>query len=88
MDHYVNDFLDSVNSVEEAVTLVSKVQIIHGAAGCQFGKMMFNEQKVLELLGETISASSKPLPVDKDGAYERVLSSDGINIQQAVWRKF
>ncbi|XP_062710628.1 uncharacterized protein LOC134288773 [Aedes albopictus] len=58
-NHYVDDFLDSVNSVEES--------------GFQFGKILSNEQEVLDRLGETSSAISKPLPVDKDRAYERVL---------------
>ncbi|XP_062716949.1 uncharacterized protein LOC115265221 [Aedes albopictus] len=72
-NHYVDDFLDSVDSVEEAVELVQQVKDIHAAAGFQFGKILSNEQEVLDRLGETSSAISKPLPVDKDRAYERVL---------------
>ncbi|XP_062713369.1 uncharacterized protein LOC134290283 [Aedes albopictus] len=34
-NHYVDDFLDSVNSVEEAVQLVQQVKDIHAAAGFQ-----------------------------------------------------
>lgn len=32
-NHYVDDFPDSVDSVEEAATLVEQVQKIHAAAG-------------------------------------------------------
>ncbi|XP_062710841.1 uncharacterized protein LOC134288923 [Aedes albopictus] len=62
-----------VNSMEEAVQLEQQVQDIHAAAGFQFGKILSNEKAVLDRLGETSTAISKPLPVDKDRICERVL---------------
>ncbi|XP_055622808.1 uncharacterized protein LOC129766312 [Toxorhynchites rutilus septentrionalis] len=72
-NHYVDDFLDSVNSVEEAVQLVQQVRLIHAAAGFEFGKILSNSQEVLDLLGETESLSSKSMNLEKDSMYERVL---------------
>ncbi|XP_065074997.1 uncharacterized protein LOC135698791 [Ochlerotatus camptorhynchus] len=72
-NHYVDDFLDSVNSVEEAVQLVEQVQLIHAAAGFKFGKILSNSQDVLERLGETGSSACKSLNLDRDEVYERVL---------------
>ncbi|XP_062557202.1 uncharacterized protein LOC134222066 [Armigeres subalbatus] len=72
-NHYVDDFLDSVNSVEEAVELVRQVTVIHAAAGFHFGKILSNSQTVLDELGETESPISKSLNLDKEGTHERVL---------------
>ncbi|XP_055623485.1 uncharacterized protein LOC129766911 [Toxorhynchites rutilus septentrionalis] len=72
-NHYVDDFLDSVNSVEEAVQLVKQVQLVHAAAGFEFGKISSNSQEVLDLLGETGSPTNKLLNLEKDRVYERIL---------------
>ncbi|XP_062713936.1 uncharacterized protein LOC134290758 [Aedes albopictus] len=71
--HYVDDFLDSVNSVEEAVRLFKEVQLIHSAAGFKFGKILSNSPEVLAHLGETSPVASKALNLDKDAIHERVL---------------
>ncbi|XP_058817112.1 uncharacterized protein LOC131680413 [Topomyia yanbarensis] len=89
-NHYVDDFLDSVDSVNEAVELVKDVQAIHAAAGFQFGKILSNEQRVLDQLGEVEPAISKSLHLDKDGTFERVLgviwvtSEDHFTFDQTV----
>ncbi|XP_055548965.1 uncharacterized protein LOC129732271 isoform X2 [Wyeomyia smithii] len=72
-NHYVDDFLSSVNSVEEAVQLVRQVQLIHAAGGFEFGKILFSSQEVLDLLGETGTSDSKSLNLEKERVYERVL---------------
>ncbi|XP_053686569.1 uncharacterized protein LOC128736113 [Sabethes cyaneus] len=72
-DHYVDDFLSSVDSVEEAVQLVQQVKRIHAAAGFEFGKVLSNSQDVLDLLGETGSPDSKSLAFEKEKLHERVL---------------
>ncbi|XP_062703182.1 uncharacterized protein LOC134285759 [Aedes albopictus] len=71
--HYVDDFLDSVNTVDEAVQLVTEVQNIHASAGFQFGKILSNSSEVLNRLGETSPSTIKSLNLDKDTVYERVL---------------
>ncbi|XP_062534396.1 uncharacterized protein LOC134203562 [Armigeres subalbatus] len=88
-NHYVDDFLDSVNSVEDAVQLVKQVQHIHAAAGFEFGKILSNSPEVLDCLGETNPSSSKSLTVDKEVVHERVLgvvwvpSADHFTFDQA-----
>ncbi|XP_055543765.1 uncharacterized protein LOC129729278 [Wyeomyia smithii] len=72
-NHYVDDFLSSVNSVEEAVQLVRQVQLIHAAGGFEFGKILSSSQEVLDLLGETGTSDSKSLNLEKERVYERVL---------------
>ncbi|XP_062542503.1 uncharacterized protein LOC134210471 [Armigeres subalbatus] len=88
-NHYVDDFLDSVNSVEDAVQLVKQVQHIHAAGGFEFGKILSNSPEVLDCLGETNPSSSKSLTVDKEVVHERVLgvvwvpSADHFTFDQA-----
>ncbi|XP_055522545.1 uncharacterized protein LOC129716731 [Wyeomyia smithii] len=72
-NHYVDDFLSSVNSVEEAVQLVRQVQLIHAAGGFEFRKILSSSQEVLDLLGETGTSDSKSLNSRKERVYERVL---------------
>ncbi|XP_058458201.1 uncharacterized protein LOC131434928 [Malaya genurostris] len=72
-NHYVDDFLDSVNSEDEAVKLIEEVQLIHAAAGFEFGKILSNSSNVLDRLGETESLNSKSLGLDKNPSCERVL---------------
>ncbi|XP_062540966.1 uncharacterized protein LOC134209009 [Armigeres subalbatus] len=72
-NHYVDDFLDSVETEEEAVKLISTVKMIHAAAGFQIGKFHSNSSRVLSLLGESAKPAVKSMNLDKQGETERVL---------------
>ncbi|XP_055528101.1 uncharacterized protein LOC129728164 [Wyeomyia smithii] len=72
-NHYVDDFLDSVDTVDEAVQLVEKVKSIHAAGGFKIGKFLSNAPVVLSRLGESNANRSKPFKMDGHGESERVL---------------
>lgn len=72
-NHYVDDFLDSVNTEEEAVELVGEVKMIHAAAGFQIGKFQSNSSTVLSRLGEPVKTDVKSLNLDKQDGTERIL---------------
>ncbi|KXJ69602.1 hypothetical protein RP20_CCG026464 [Aedes albopictus] len=72
-NHYVDDFLDSTDTVEEAAQLVDQVKSIHAAAGFEIRKFRSNAPEVLEAIGEPEAFSEKPITSDKQAETERVL---------------
>lgn len=71
--HYVDDFLDSVDTVDEAVQLVKDVKTIHATAGFNITKFRSNAPEVLAAIGEPEASSDKPITCDKQATSERVL---------------
>ncbi|XP_062538728.1 uncharacterized protein LOC134207003 [Armigeres subalbatus] len=72
-NHYVDDYLDSVDSVDEAIQLAEDVKIVHGKAGFLIRHWMSNSSKVLERIGEQITQTVKSFAMDKDNQQERIL---------------
>lgn len=72
-NHYVDDYLDSVNTVEEAVKLAAEVRAVHGHAGFELRHYLSNSMDVLEQIGEEPSETSKSFAMGKDSGAERVL---------------
>ncbi|XP_065073508.1 uncharacterized protein LOC135697661 [Ochlerotatus camptorhynchus] len=75
-NHYVDDYLDSVETVEEAVELIEEVKHVHSKAGMEIRDFSSNSSEVLERIGETSKVLQKSLNLDSD--VERVLGM--------VWR--
>ncbi|XP_055622973.1 uncharacterized protein LOC129766466 [Toxorhynchites rutilus septentrionalis] len=72
-DHYVDDCLFSVDTVDEAVQLTQEVKAIHAAAGFELVKLQSNSTAVLSFLGEPDRLLCKTLSVDQPEESERVL---------------
>ncbi|XP_055631971.1 uncharacterized protein LOC129771880 [Toxorhynchites rutilus septentrionalis] len=72
-NHYVDDFLDSTDTIQEAIQLVQEVKNIHAAAGFEIGKFLSNSPEVLNALSESQRGSSKCMNLDKQVDTERVL---------------
>ncbi|XP_065094987.1 uncharacterized protein LOC135716096 [Ochlerotatus camptorhynchus] len=70
--HYVDDYFDSADTVEEAVRLAMDVRRVHANGGFEIRNWVSNSQEVLRQLGEEKSVV-KPLEVDKHCTTERVL---------------
>ncbi|XP_065079785.1 uncharacterized protein LOC135702687 [Ochlerotatus camptorhynchus] len=70
--HYVDDYFDSADTVEEAVRLAMDVRRVHANGGFEIRNWVSNSQEVLHQLGEEKSVV-KPLEVDKHCATERVM---------------
>ncbi|XP_062714812.1 uncharacterized protein LOC109426713 [Aedes albopictus] len=70
--HYVDDYLDSVDTVEEAVQLVNEVKYVHALGGFEIRNFSSNSSAVLQSLGET-ERSPKSLDLEGSVYVERVL---------------
>ncbi|XP_062713212.1 uncharacterized protein LOC134290169 [Aedes albopictus] len=71
--HYVDDYLDSVDDVEEAVKLALEVKYVHSQGGFHLRNWLSNSKEVLARVGESDPATKKCLQLDKNGSTERVL---------------
>ncbi|XP_062540958.1 uncharacterized protein LOC134208999 [Armigeres subalbatus] len=72
-NHYVDDYLDSVDSVYEAVELAREVKTLHQYAGFELRHWLSNSVDVLEQIGEKPSETPKNFVMGKDVGTERVL---------------
>ena len=77
--HYVDDYFDSVDTVEEAVERAKQVRIIHKQAGFDIRNWVSNSPEVLTALGDAKAGGSVVFNQDKQEHNERVL---GISWEQ------
>ncbi|XP_062537677.1 uncharacterized protein LOC134206002 [Armigeres subalbatus] len=59
--HYVDDYFDSVNSVEEAIQRAKDVTYVHARGGFQIRNWVSNAEEVLRSLGEQKSLTENQL---------------------------
>ncbi|XP_058826497.1 uncharacterized protein LOC131686249 [Topomyia yanbarensis] len=71
-NHYVDDFLDSVDTVDEAVRLCNEVKHIHLQAGFEIRNFVSNSSEVLLRLGENNIPRDIFMNLEQSGT-ERVL---------------
>ncbi|XP_065077560.1 uncharacterized protein LOC135700833 [Ochlerotatus camptorhynchus] len=71
--HYVDDYFDSVDTVEEAVKLAQEVRLVHRKAGFEIRNWVSNSPEVIRSLGETKPAAPVHFNRDKQTSKERVL---------------
>lgn len=71
--HYVADYLDSVDSIEEAVQLANDVAEVHGKADFFIRNWTSNKMEVLEQIGETQPTAMKQFSVAKECTFEKLL---------------
>ncbi|XP_058827116.1 uncharacterized protein LOC131687095 [Topomyia yanbarensis] len=71
--HYVDDYLDSVDSVSEAVKRAEEVKYIHSCAGFKIHSWLSNSEEVLKRVGETEPANEKNIVVESSTGIERIL---------------
>ncbi|XP_062556699.1 uncharacterized protein LOC134221525 [Armigeres subalbatus] len=72
-NHYVDDYLDSVDSVYEAVELAREVKTLHQHAGFELRHWLSNSVDVLKQIGEKPSETPKNFVMGKNVGTERVL---------------
>lgn len=82
--HYVDDFVDSFESIDEAITIAKEVRDIHKCAGFELRSFTSNSSDVLsalqELPGQNITAIPKHTPSDGSLSTEKVLGM--------IWQPF
>ncbi|XP_065074451.1 uncharacterized protein LOC135698403 [Ochlerotatus camptorhynchus] len=71
--HYVDDYLDSVNTEEEAIELALEVAEVHRKAGFHIRNWVSNRPKVLEAIGEVNPATVKNLTMNNQSGFKRLL---------------
>ncbi|XP_065094703.1 uncharacterized protein LOC135715317, partial [Ochlerotatus camptorhynchus] len=72
-NHYVDDYLDSVDTEEEAVQLIKEVKAVHAKAGFDIRKWLSNSKDVVQQIGDPIPQNSKNFIADKTTNSERIL---------------
>ncbi|XP_058837537.1 uncharacterized protein LOC131693614 [Topomyia yanbarensis] len=71
--HYVDDYFDSVDTIEEAIERAQQVKFIHEQAGFEMRNWVSNSPVVLSALGENKSSRSVVFQQNKQSSSERVL---------------
>ncbi|XP_062712397.1 uncharacterized protein LOC134289829 [Aedes albopictus] len=71
--HYVDDYLDSFRSIDEAIQVVNDVKLVHSKGGFEIRNFLSNETEVLRRTGEIEPDSSKELALVRGEATESVL---------------
>ncbi|XP_058817299.1 uncharacterized protein LOC131680602 [Topomyia yanbarensis] len=71
--HYVDDYYDSVDTVDEAIKRANEVKFIHSQGGFNIRNWVSNSTEFLEALGERTVETAVHFNRDKCTDYERVL---------------
>ena len=71
--HYVDDYLDSFPTEEEAKQVAAEVRDIHRSGGFELRNWCTNRAEILRHLGETVQKQEKQLCFDDQEQSERVL---------------
>ncbi|XP_062703871.1 uncharacterized protein LOC134286288 [Aedes albopictus] len=71
--HYVDDYLDSFETISEAVSVVNEVKLVHARGGFTLRRFLSNEPDVLYGIGEVIETEPKNLDLERAGKVESVL---------------
>ncbi|XP_062556857.1 uncharacterized protein LOC134221685 [Armigeres subalbatus] len=71
--HYVDDYYDSVDSVDEAITLANQVKLIHSRGGFHIRNWVSNSPQFLDAMGEEKLNPAVHFNRDKNTHTERVL---------------
>ncbi|XP_055543111.1 uncharacterized protein LOC129728685 [Wyeomyia smithii] len=72
-NHYVDDFLDSVDTEEEAIRLITEVKHTHSQAGFNIRNFCSNSSEVLASIGEPEAQQKVSMNLENASESERVL---------------
>ncbi|XP_062714070.1 uncharacterized protein LOC134290872 [Aedes albopictus] len=76
--HYVDDYLDSFETVQEAISVVNEVKLVHSKGGFTLRHFSSNEAKVLEGIGASSDCEPKSLDLERGEKSESVLGMQWI----------
>ncbi|XP_055614291.1 uncharacterized protein LOC129760657 [Uranotaenia lowii] len=71
--HYMDDYLRSADTVDEAIELALQVTKVHEKGGFQIVNWLSNESMVLDAIGQADPTAVKNLQLDKTNRAERLL---------------
>ncbi|XP_062541842.1 uncharacterized protein LOC134209834 [Armigeres subalbatus] len=72
-NHYVDDYFDSSDTIEEAVALAKDVRYVHSKGGFELRNWVSNSREFLEAMGERKENQCVRFGEDKESGSERVL---------------
>ncbi|XP_062556945.1 uncharacterized protein LOC134221776 [Armigeres subalbatus] len=72
-NHYVDDYFDSVDTVEEAVKRAQEVKYVHAKGGFEIRNWVSNSEEFLQTIGEQTDDRCIQILEDKESNLERVL---------------
>lgn len=72
-NHYVDDWLESVDSTEEAISLAQEVRHIHSQGGFEIRNWISNNPKVVEHLNQATPSELKNLEIGKSSETDKIL---------------
>ncbi|XP_055633596.1 uncharacterized protein LOC129773944 [Toxorhynchites rutilus septentrionalis] len=72
-NHYVDDYLDSLDTDEEAVELALEVKKVHAKAGFEIRNWLSNSELVTRRVGDSSQQITKNFMADKGTSTEKVL---------------
>lgn len=83
-DHYVDDFLPSVDTAEEAMQLALNIKNIHQQGGFRIRNWCSNSTKVLCALDDTADFAEKNLVTNTESKIEKVLGVFWVQADDAI----
>ncbi|XP_062713284.1 uncharacterized protein LOC134290229 [Aedes albopictus] len=72
-NHYVDDYFDSVDTIEEAVKRAKEVRYVHSRGGFELRNWVSNSEEFLDAMGERKEDQCVRFSEDKESGSERVL---------------
>ncbi|XP_062699445.1 uncharacterized protein LOC134284513, partial [Aedes albopictus] len=72
-NHYVDDYLDSLDTIDEAVNLALQVKTVHAKAGFHIRNWMSNSKEVLSRVGDSAEDQVKSFRTHTSSTSERIL---------------
>ncbi|XP_062707592.1 uncharacterized protein LOC134288019 [Aedes albopictus] len=87
-NHYVDDYLDSFQTIEEAVQVVGEVKHVHAMGGFEIRNMLSNSVEVLRRIEELPGENSKDLSLTRGETTESVLGMRWVPTEDAFTYTF
>lgn len=72
-NHYVDDWLESMDSIDETIQLMQEVRMIHEYAGFEIRNWRSNSVDVLKSIGSNTDGEHKNMNIDNEDQTEKVL---------------
>lgn len=72
-NHYVDDYFDSTDTIDEAVIRAKEVRFVHSKAGFEIRNWVSNSSEFLESMGEIQNGECMQITSNKEKPLERVL---------------
>ncbi|XP_049292260.1 uncharacterized protein LOC125768526 isoform X2 [Anopheles funestus] len=64
-NHYVDDYLESFKTVEEAIKIVKEVKLVHSKGGFTLRRFLSNSPEVIKSIGDPANEKSKDLMLER-----------------------